>query len=52
MSRPTPRWTKTLETCEQPMDNDIVAAVTAPAELGSAAPSDEEEEGAGTLNLA
>ena len=33
-----------VETCEQPTDDDIVAAVTAPAEPGSAAPSDEEEE--------
>lgn len=33
-----------VETCEQPTDDDIVAAVTAPAEPASAAPSDEEEE--------
>jgi len=33
-----------IETCEQPTDDDIVVAVTAPAEPGSATPSDEKNE--------
>jgi len=33
-----------VETSEQPIDADIVVAVMAPAEPGSATPSDEEKE--------
>ena len=40
-----------VETCEQPTDDDIVAAVTAPAEPASAAPSDEEEEEGDSTSL-
>jgi len=36
-----------VETCEQPTDDDIEAAASAPAEPGSAAASDDEEEEVG-----
>jgi len=38
-----------METCEQLTDLNIIAAVMAPAEPDSAAPSDEKEEGYSTL---
>jgi len=49
-----PSLIRSLETCQQPTDDnhDIAAAVTAPAEPASAAPSEEEEEEGGRLDLA
>ena len=50
----SPAWsghTVLLQTCEQPTDDNIVAAVMAPAEPASAAPSDEEEEEGDSTSL-